>query len=699
MRSDQQAYLAEVVGEHRRLLESALNAMVERGTVPSALEVRLLIEATDVRLDLVENTLRQTPHKRVRRWSVGLPRIALPRITLPRITLPRIRLERLRRILTRIRSWGKPRIGRLEHYRPKPLRVPARYPRTAPPASPPAISIVTPSFQQGRFIARTMYSVLSQDYPALEYVVQDGGSTDVTVEVLRRFEGMLASWTSEPDRGQADAINRAFSRTTGEVMAWLNSDDLLLPGALAYVARYFADHPDVDVVYGQRIMIDESDGQIGAWILPRHDGEALTLADYIPQESLFWRRSIWEAVGGNVDPSFGYALDWDLLLRFREAGATMVRLPRFLGAFRIHLDQKTSAANELGLQEMARLRQRVHGRPVSIEEVLRRLRPFFLRHIALHTLQRIADRLPLRRVYVRTIPPESLLAGLDANGWSLSQVGDGSAPSPDYATLAAGRLGIDQAGGGANGSRKAAPEAVGVAASGAYTTWPQAERYVYENDGLATMHHSPFLHDPEFAAAYERMADRWFAGSKVDARWRAWVVTRLAMSCQDLPGSFAEFGVYRAGFTELMLAATSAASPRFFLFDTFSGIPGDRLTSFEAENDFAGQHDDTSVAYVEDVLAAFKERIVIHPGDVFETLDRVETGPLAFAHVDLNAAAPTARVLEYAYPRLIAGAIMAFDDYGAEPYRDQRAVIEAFADRCAEDVVAFPTGQAMLIKR
>jgi FkbM family methyltransferase len=310
------------------------------------------------------------------------------------------------RMWARARSWAKPRIGNLRHYPPKPLRVPSRYPRTAPPDPAPTISIVTPSFQQGRFIERTVHSVVAQGYPALEYFVQDGGSTDETVDILHRLDGVLTGWASEPDRGQADAINRAFHRTSGEIMAWLNSDDLLLPGALAYVSRHFAAHPDVDVVYGHRLMIDEADGQIGAWVLPRHDDRALTFADYVPQETLFWRRSIWEAAGGCVDPSFGYALDWDLLLRFREANATMVRLPRFLGAFRIHAEQKTSAANELGLEEMTRLRERVHGRAVSIDEVLIRLRPYFLRHIGVHTLQRIADRLPLHRVYVRTVPVE-----------------------------------------------------------------------------------------------------------------------------------------------------------------------------------------------------------------------------------------------------------------------------------------------------
>ena len=147
-----------------------------------------------------------------------------------------------------------------------------------------------------------------------------GGSSDETVSVLRRFEPLLRSWRSEPDDGQADAINRGFAETTGEIMAWLNSDDLLLPGTLAYVAQYFAKHPEVDVVYGNRIMIDDDDGQIGSWILPAHDDHALTLADYVPQETLFWRRRIWDAAGGSVDTSFAFAIDWDLLLRFRAAG-------------------------------------------------------------------------------------------------------------------------------------------------------------------------------------------------------------------------------------------------------------------------------------------------------------------------------------------------------------------------------------------
>jgi hypothetical protein len=194
-------------------------------------------------------------------------------------------------------------------------------------------------------------------------------------------------------------------------MGWLNSDDLLLPGALAYVARYFSDHPEVDVVYGNRLMIDENDGQIGAWILPQHNDAVLTLADYVPQETLFWRRRIWDASGGRVDQSFSYALDWDLLLRFRAADARMAHLPRFLGAFRVHDQQKTSTALSVGLQEMGRLREQIHGRVVPTEEVLRRLRAYFFRHRLLHAWQRLLDRLPLETRAVQ-IGPQSIVPEL-----------------------------------------------------------------------------------------------------------------------------------------------------------------------------------------------------------------------------------------------------------------------------------------------
>jgi hypothetical protein len=176
-------------------------------------------------------------------------------------------------------------------------------------------------------------------------------------------------------------------------MAYLNSDDLLLPGALHAVAAFFSQRPDVDVVYGHRILIDETGQEVGRWVLPPHDDEILSWSDYVPQETVFWRRRIWERVGGTMNESFRFALDWDLLLRFRGAGATFVRLPRFLAAFRVHPQQKTSAQMaEVGSREMDRLRERCHGRPISPAEVALRTRRYLRRHLLCDFLYRVGVR-------------------------------------------------------------------------------------------------------------------------------------------------------------------------------------------------------------------------------------------------------------------------------------------------------------------
>ncbi|MEM8504541.1 MAG: glycosyltransferase [Cyanobacteria bacterium P01_D01_bin.1] len=273
---------------------------------------------------------------------------------------------------------------------PSPISLPKHY-QTAllPVPDPPRISIVTPSYNQVDYIGQTIKSIIDQDYPNLEYFVQDGASLDGTQEVLKQYTNQVTKIVSEPDSGQADAINRGFAHTSGEIMAWLNSDDLLLPGSLNYVANYFASHPKADVVYGHRILINRQDQQVGQWVLPSHSDTVLAWADYIPQETMFWRRTIWDKAGGYVDESFRFALDWDLVLRFRQAGAHFVRLPRFLGAFRVHPQQKTSAWDEVGQAEMARLRERCHQRKVTQEDVNDAIRPYHRqawRYYWLHSL-------------------------------------------------------------------------------------------------------------------------------------------------------------------------------------------------------------------------------------------------------------------------------------------------------------------------
>jgi len=284
-----------------------------------------------------------------------------------------------------------PRIGVLKQYSPRPVAIPEGYRRLPKLASLPRVSIVTPSFNQASFLEQTIRSVLDQGYPNLEYIVQDGGSKDGSREVLERYSSALNHWESTPDGGQTNAINLGFRHTTGEIMAYLNSDDLLLAGTLHYVVDFFNKHPEVDVVYGHRINIDEAGMEIGRWVLPPHDGEVLSWADFIPQETLFWRRRAWDRIGGSLDESFRFAMDWDLLLRFRDSGAKFTRLPRFLAAFRVHPQQKTTAEiGDTGFKEMTRLRERCLGRQPSHVEITKNVAPYLARHVLYDWACRIA---------------------------------------------------------------------------------------------------------------------------------------------------------------------------------------------------------------------------------------------------------------------------------------------------------------------
>ena len=272
---------------------------------------------------------------------------------------------------------------------PRALRVPRRYHRTPALADPPVISVVTPSYNQGPFLGQTIRSVLDQNYPRLQYVVQDGGSTDSTADVLAEYRGRLHHCESRKDRGQGHAINLGFAHTSGEIMAYLNSDDLLLPGSLYAVADYFRRHPEVDAVYGHRVIVDQDGYERGRWVLPPHDPEILKWADYLPQETLFWRRRVWDKVGG-IDENFRFAMDWDLVLRFQDAGAKFHRLGRFLGAFRVHESSKTTTVlTSTGVEEMAKLRRRCHGRDVTTAEIQAAIRGYLWRHVLCNRLYRL----------------------------------------------------------------------------------------------------------------------------------------------------------------------------------------------------------------------------------------------------------------------------------------------------------------------
>lgn len=302
----------------------------------------------------------------------------------------------IRQWLTQLRLWRwrviGPRLGLLQQYPPRRLQLSLCSPIST--ISSLKISLVTPSYNQGKFLERTIQSVLSQNYQPLEYIIQDGGSEDESPTIIEKFRQQCHHVFIGKDKGQANAINLGFRYASGEIMAWLNSDDILLPYALSYISNYFYNHPDVDVVYGLRIQIDEHDQEIGRWILPPYDPIPLTFVDYIPQETLFWRRSIWEKVGGYLDESFHFALDWDLILRFQKAGAKFVRLPRFLGAFRIHNTQKTSEyLHTTGYKESSQIRIKIHGHEPNTQETRKAIHSFLWRSLWYEIRYRILGKL------------------------------------------------------------------------------------------------------------------------------------------------------------------------------------------------------------------------------------------------------------------------------------------------------------------
>lgn len=250
----------------------------------------------------------------------------------------------------------------------------------------PKISIITPSFNQGDFIEATIQSVLNQNYPNLEYIIIDGGSTDASIDIIKKYEQYLHFWCSEPDAGQYDAINKGFAHSTGEIMAWLNSDDMYCPWALKTVASIMSELPQVEWLttlspafwdwhgfctqisaiagYSRKAFLD------GGYLPPKHK----IGINWIQQESTFWRRSLWQNVGGALATEFNLAADFDLWARF-YFHAELYGTPSPLGGFRLqphqrsrHLEQYITEAQK-ALDRMRTLYQWTpnYSRPISLQ--------------------------------------------------------------------------------------------------------------------------------------------------------------------------------------------------------------------------------------------------------------------------------------------------------------------------------------------
>jgi GT2 family glycosyltransferase len=245
-------------------------------------------------------------------------------------------------------------------------------------------SIVTPSFNQARFLEVALRSVLDQKIERLEYVVMDGGSTDGSAEIIQRHASRLAHWQSERDAGQYDAITRGFARTKGDILGWLNSDDIYCPWAFAVVEEIFEALPEVQwLTTTTQIRWDAEGRAVRTLRVPGYNRDGFRRGEYLPapgqfalgwiqQESTFWRRSLWEKAGGQIGAGYPLAGDFELWARFyQHAELYAVETP--LGGFRFHGDQKTGSGREVYIAEAERA-FRAHGwtRHGALGRLLRR---------------------------------------------------------------------------------------------------------------------------------------------------------------------------------------------------------------------------------------------------------------------------------------------------------------------------------------
>ena len=214
------------------------------------------------------------------------------------------------------------------------------------------ISIVTPSFNQGRFLEETILSVLDQNYPNLEYIVIDGGSTDETLDVIRKYEDRISFWVSEKDRGQVHALNKGIEKTTGDVFGFINSDDVYLPGTFKTIGEHFEADPQAEWVCGDTIMFGEgrADEKIQT-VVPKSAAHCLSWAYTAAQPGHFWKR---ELIAGGFDEAWPYDFDHDLYVRLLLAGHKCEYIPQAFAKYRLHEASKTVAENHRQLAEFER---------------------------------------------------------------------------------------------------------------------------------------------------------------------------------------------------------------------------------------------------------------------------------------------------------------------------------------------------------
>jgi glycosyltransferase involved in cell wall biosynthesis len=225
--------------------------------------------------------------------------------------------------------------------------------------SEPLVTIVTPSYNQEKFIRATIESVLAQDYPAIEYIVMDGGSTDETAAIAGEYSGKL-TFISERDRGQSHAINKGFRMARGEIVSWLNSDDIILPGAVRHAVDVLTQNPRLGAVYGEGYTIDRDGSVIGRFgaTEPFNLWKLIYLSDYILQQTVYFRRSVFDDVGF-VDEQLNWGMDWELLMRIGKK-YPMELIPEYMGSLREYDAAKTFSGGFRRIRELVKIMRR-HG--------------------------------------------------------------------------------------------------------------------------------------------------------------------------------------------------------------------------------------------------------------------------------------------------------------------------------------------------
>jgi glycosyltransferase involved in cell wall biosynthesis len=224
----------------------------------------------------------------------------------------------------------------------------------------PKVSVIIPSFNQGQFLEASIRSVLEQDYPNLETIVVDGGSKDESVEVIKKYQDRLTWWVSEKDKGHADALNKGFSHATGEILAWLNSDDIYFPSAVSEAVALLKEHPEVGMVYGDADLIDDAGETIGQFGSKQTSyRQMLRGSVHIPQATTFFRADRWRQVGP-LDLSLFFSFDYDLWVRLAKV-SQLLYVPKRWAKFRIHGAGKTIVNDDRCYPDMLRVLEREGG--------------------------------------------------------------------------------------------------------------------------------------------------------------------------------------------------------------------------------------------------------------------------------------------------------------------------------------------------